>query len=148
VPERFGLQPEATRVRFSAEGVSVGLGRDYRAEELAERAADRAARGQPAERVDQAGTQLSDFHVQAGAIYREAVERVRELEREEPRGQHEAERSRNVTRSRGPVPRQDDRTGSASERRGAPDRDDGADARKGSTGPSGRLSRDDDDRSR
>jgi type IV secretion system T-DNA border endonuclease VirD2 len=28
--ERFGLQPEATLARFSAESVSVGLGRDYR----------------------------------------------------------------------------------------------------------------------
>ncbi len=145
--ERFGLQPEATLARFSAESVSVGLGRDYRAEELAERAADRAARGQPAERVDEAAAQLADFHARAGAIYREAVERVRELEREDPRGKSESER-REITRSRGEVPKADDRTGSESERRGEQGRDDGADARKGPARPSSRRSRDDDDRSR
>ena len=84
--ERFGLQPEATLARFSAETVSMGLGRDYRAEELAERAADRAARGQPAERVDEATAQLADFHRRAGTIYREAARRVREIERADPRG--------------------------------------------------------------
>lgn len=39
--ERFGLQPEATLVRFGGEAVSVGLGRDYRA-----RGAGRARGGQ------------------------------------------------------------------------------------------------------
>ncbi len=146
--ERFGLQPEATLARFSAESVSVGLGRDYRAEELAERAADRAARGQPVERVDAAAAQLADFHARAGAIYREAVERVRELERKDPRGTPESGRPRDVPRSRGEVARVDDRTGSESERRGEPARDDGTDARKGPARPSARRSRDDDDRSR
>src|SRR5690606_20302993 len=84
--ERFGLQPEATVARFAAETVSMGLGRDFRAEELAERAADRAARGQPAERVDEATAQLADFHSRAGTIYREAAERVRGIERDDPRG--------------------------------------------------------------
>src|SRR5690606_870641 len=46
----------------------------------------RAARGQPAERVDEATAQLADFHSRAGTIYREAAERVRGIERDDPRG--------------------------------------------------------------
>ena len=107
--ERFGLQPEATLARFSAETVSVGLGRDYRAEELAERAADRAARGQPAERVDEAAAQLADFHRRAGAIYREAAERLRDLEREDPRGEPEIGPAHDRARSRGQPQREEGR---------------------------------------
>ena len=145
--ERFGLQPEATLARFSAESVSVGLGRDYRAEELAERAADRAARGQPAERVDEAAAQLADFHAQAGTIYREAVERLRDLEREDLRGAPEAERAQDVPRSRDEVRQVEDRSDRDADRRRttAPERGDGADARKRPSRPAGRRGRDDDD---
>ena len=145
--ERFGLQPEATLARFSAESVSVGLGRDYRAEELAERAADRAARGQPAERVDEAAAQLADFHRRVGAVYREAVERLREIEREDPRHVPEAERPRDVPRSRGEVRQEGDSSGRVPEPRGGatPQRDDAFDPRKGPSRPTGRRGRDDDD---
>lgn len=141
--ERFGLQPEATLARFAAETVSTGLGRDYRAEELAERAADRAVRGQPAERVDEATAQVADFHRRAETIYREATERVREIEREDPRGASDLGSTRDVAGGRGqardgegratpPASRDDD----APEGRGKPER------------PGRRRGRDDDDRSR
>jgi type IV secretion system T-DNA border endonuclease VirD2 len=146
--ERFGLKPEATLARFSAESVSGGLGRDYRAEELAERAADRAARRQPAERVDEAAAQLADFHRRAGAIYRAAAERLRELEREDPRG--ELGTDRDGTRGRGGHQRQDDRASWGADRQGhaAPDRGEAPDARSKPSRPAGRRGRDDDDRSR
>lgn len=141
--ERFGLQPDATLARFAAETVSMGLGRDYRAEELAERAVDRAARGQPAERVDEATAQLADFHRRAGTIYREAAERVREIEREDPRGAPDLGSTRDAAGGRGqvrggeggatpPASRDDD----VPEGRGKPER------------PARRRERDDDDRSR
>lgn len=81
--ERVGLRPEAALARYAGESVSLGLGRDYRAEELAERAADRATRGAPAERVDVSMALIAAFHRQAGAVYRDAAERLRELERGE-----------------------------------------------------------------
>lgn len=144
---RFGLQPEATLARFSAESVSVGLGRDYRAEELAERAADRVARGQPAERVDEAAAQLADFHRRAGAVYREAVERLREMEREGSRGVADAERIPDAPRRRGEVRQEGDRSGRATEPRGGatPERDDASDPQKRPSRPAGRRGRDDDD---
>jgi len=131
--EQFGLQPEATLARFSAETVSVGLGRDYRAEELAERAADRAARSQPAERVEEASAQLADFHRLAGAIYREAAERLRDLE--------------DVARSRGQPRREEGQASRGADRHGdaVPDR---GDARGKPSRPTARRERDDDDRSR
>jgi hypothetical protein len=148
--ERFGLQPEATLARFSAESVSIGLGRDYRAEELAERAADRAARSQPAERVDEAAAQLADFHRRAGAIYREAAERLRDLEREDPRGQPEAGQAHDVARSRGQPRREEGRGSQEADRQGdaGPDRGDTPDTRGKPGRPAARRERDDDDRSR
>jgi len=144
--ERFGLQPEATLARFSSESVSVGLGRDYRAEELAERAGSRAARGQPAERVDEAAAQLADFHRRAGTIYGQAAERLRALERDDPRGAPEAEHKQDGLRNRGEVRQAGDRSGRAPEPRGgaAPERGEDAEARKGPR-PAGRRPRDDDD---
>ena len=139
--ERFGLQPEATLARFAVETVSMGLGRDYRAEELAERAADRAARGQPAERVDEATAQLADFHRRAGTIYREAAERLREIERADPRGAPVLGSTRDAAggparggegRAAPPAGRDDE----VPEGRGKPER------------PSRRRERDDNDRSR
>ena len=149
--ERFGLQPEATLARFSAETVSVGLGRDYRAEELAERAADRAARGQPAERVDEASAQLADFHRRAGAIYREAAERLRDLEREDPRGEPEIGPAHDRARSRGQPHREEGQTGrTVDPRQGdvAPDRGDAPDLRSKPPRPAARRERDDDEWSR
>jgi len=149
--ERFGLQPEATLARYSAETVSVGLGRDYRAEELAERAADRVARNQPAERVDEASAQLADFHRRAGAIYREAAERLRDLEREDPRGEPEIGPAHDRARSRGQPHREEGRAGRAADpRQGdvAPDRGDGPDSRSKPTRPAARRERDDDEWSR
>ena len=148
--ERFGLQPEATLARFAAETVSVGLGRDYRAEELAERAADRAARGQSAERVDEAAAQLADFHRRAGAIYREAAERLRDLEREEPRGEPETRGTRDVARGRGDIGREEGSAGREADRQGdaAPGRGEAPEARSKPSRPAGRRERDDDDRSR
>jgi hypothetical protein len=142
--ERFGLQPEATLTRFSAETVSVGLGRDYRAEELTERATDRATRGQPAERVDEAAAQLGEFHRRAGAIYREAVERLRDLEREDPRGEPEIGPAHDRDRSRGQATRE------AGPRQGnvAPDRGDAPEPRSKPTRPAARRERDDDEWSR
>jgi len=148
--EWFGLQPEATLARFSAESVSVGLGRDYRAEELAERAADRAVRGQPAERVDEAAAQLADFHRRAGAIYREAAERLRDLERQDPRGEPETRGARDVARGRGELRREEGSADRDADRQGdaAPDRGEAPDARSKPSRPAGRRERDDDDRSR
>ena len=139
--ERFGLQPEATLARFAVETVSMGLGRDYRAEELSERAGTRVARGQPAERVDEATAQLADFHRRAVTIYREAAERVREIEREGPRGAPDLGPTRDAAsgparggegRAAPPAGRGDD----TPEGRGKPER------------PGRRRERDDDDRSR
>lgn len=94
--ERVGLQPEAALARYAGESVSLGLGRDYRAEELAERAADRAARGAPAERVDVSMALIAAFHHQVEAIYRDAAERMRKLERRDARGQAEAGMARDA----------------------------------------------------
>lgn len=140
--ERFGLQPEATLARFAAETVSVGLGRDYRAEELAERAADREARRQPAEQVDEATAQLADFHRRAGAIYREAAERVREIEREDPRGAPDLGSTRDAAGGRGQVRGGE---GGATPSAG---HDDASDGRGKPERPGRRRERDDDDRSR
>ena len=141
--ERFGLQPEATLARFAAETVSVGLGRDYRAEELAERAADRETRGQPAERVDEATAQLADFHRRAGTIYREAAERVREIEREDPRGAPGLGSTRDAAGGRGRV-----RGGEGSATPSAGRDDDMPEGRSKPERPGRRRERDDDDRSR
>ena len=149
--ERFGLQPEATLARFSAESVSVGLGRDYRAEELAERAADRAARGQPAERVDEAAAQLADFHRRAGAIYREAAERLRDLEREDPRGEPETRAdARRRPRSRRAAARGGTRRSGGRSRRAMRRLIVAKRPTRGASrpGPPRRRERDDDDRSR
>jgi type IV secretion system T-DNA border endonuclease VirD2 len=150
--ERFGLQPEATLARFATETVSIGLGRDYRAEELAERAADRVARGQPAERVDEASGQLAEFHRRAGAIYREAAERLRDLARADPRGEPEIDVARDVARSRGQPRREEGRVSQEADPRqanGADGRGETSDERSKSARPaSPRRKRDDDDRSR
>jgi hypothetical protein len=140
--ERFGLQPEATLARFAAETVSVGLGRDYRAEELAERASDRAARGQSAERVDEATAQLADFHRRAGTIYREAAERVREIEREDPRGAPDLGSTRDAAGGRGQARGGEVRAAPASRD------DDAPEGRSKPERPGRRRERDDDDRSR
>lgn len=140
--ERFGLQPEATLARFAAETVSVGLGRDYRAEELAERAADRVARGDPVERVDEAAAQLADFHAQAGTIYREAAERVRELERADPRAP-DLGSTRDAAGGRGQA-----RGGEGRATPSAGRDDDVPDGRGKPARPGRRRERDDDDRSR
>ena len=141
--ERFGLQPEATLARFAAETVSVGLGRDYRAEDLAERAADRAARSQPAERVDEATAQLADFHRRASTIYREAAERVREIEREDPLGASDLGSTRGAAGGRGQA-----RGGEGRATPRASRDDDAPDGRDKPERPSRRRERDDDDRSR
>jgi hypothetical protein len=149
--ERLGLQPEATLARFSAETVSVGLGRDYRAEEHAERAADRVARDQPSERVDEASAQLADFHRRASAIYREAAERLRDLEREGPRGELEAGPAHDVARSRGQQRREEGRSSQDTDRQGnaaVPDLGDTPDTRGKPARSAARRERDDDDRSR
>lgn len=141
--ERFGLQPEATLARFAAGTVSMGLGRDYRAEELAERAADRMARGQPAERVDEATAQLADFHRRVGTIYREAAERVREIEREDPRGAPDLGTTRDAVGGRGQA-----RGGEGGARPSAGRDDDVPEGRGKPERPGRRRDRDDDDRSR
>jgi type IV secretion system T-DNA border endonuclease VirD2 len=82
--ERFALSPDAALARYAGPGVSLGLGRDYRAEELAERAAGLAAQGAPPEREAEAAAQIADFHRHAAAVYREAGARLREIERERP----------------------------------------------------------------
>ena len=136
--ERFGLQPAATLARFSAEAVSIGLGRDYRAEELAERASDRAARGQPAERVDEATVQIAEFHRRAAVIYREAAERLREIEREDPRGVPEIGSTRDAAGGQGQA-----RSSPAAARE-----NDGPDGQGTPGRPVRPRERDDDDRSR
>ena len=150
--ERVGLQPEAALARYAGESVSLGLGRDYRAEELAERAADRATRGAPAERVDVSMALIAAFHHQVGAIYRDAAERLRKLERGDARSQAEAGMARDAgvadrrgpheeTRSRAPDP---GRTAGAASRADEPEVD-----RANPPRPSPRRrERDDDDRSR
>lgn len=149
--ERFGLQPKATLVRFGGEAVSVGLGRDYRAEELAERAADRAARGEPAERVDEATAQLAEFHRRAGTVYREGAERLRALERRDLRGEPDVGAGRDVAGGR---PAREaggrDRASDAGRREAAsPGRDEPSAKRPDPRRPVGRRrDRDDDDRSR
>lgn len=82
--ERFALSPDATLARYAGPGVSLGLGRDYRAEELAERAAGLAAHGAPPERAAEAAAQIADFHRHAAAVYREAGARLREIAPERP----------------------------------------------------------------
>lgn len=141
--ERFGLQPEAALARFAAETVSVGLGRDYRAEELAERAADRAARGEPAERVDAAMAQLTDFHRRAGAIYRAATERLRELERGDPRDAPAVGSPRDAAGGRGQPHSGAGRAGPV-----AGGEDDAPEGQGRPARPARRRERDDDDRSR
>ncbi|PZQ46295.1 MAG: hypothetical protein DI556_20690 [Rhodovulum sulfidophilum] len=83
---RHDLGLETTSARHAAGAVSLGLGRDYRALELAERAASRAARGEVPEAPERAEAELDAFHRAARTIYREAAERLRMLERarEEP----------------------------------------------------------------
>jgi hypothetical protein len=149
--ERVGLRPEAALARYAGESVSLGLGRDYRAEELAERAADRAARGAPAERVDVSMALIAAFHHQVGAVYRDAAERLREFERGDARGQADASVARDAgiadrggpgeeTRSRAPDP---GRTAGVAPRADEPEVDRAAPQR-----PRPRRERDDDDRSR
>jgi type IV secretion system T-DNA border endonuclease VirD2 len=111
--ERFGIQPEAAVARYGDEGVSLGLGRDYRAQELAERAADREARGERAETLAEANAGVADFHQQAGAVYRDAAERLREIERlretERERGSPEASRvDPAVSRGAEPTPEREE----------------------------------------
>lgn len=124
--ERYDLDPAASVARHAAPVISQGLGADYRVQEMAERAAGRAAHGEKPEDSNEAVMALSDFHARANAIYRDAAERMRELERDEPRG---------------------DRAGTLRDIRGetrAPERDDAPSPERPA---SGRV-RDNDDRSR
>ena len=146
--EQYGLQPEATVARFAADTVSRGLGRDYQADEMVERAAARAARGQPTERVDETAAQLADFHRRAVAIYREATERLRDLEREPPRGEPEIGLAQDVARGRGQPRREEGREADPRQGNVAPDRGAAPDPRSGRSRPAKGRTRDDDEWSR
>ncbi len=77
--ERYGLRPEAAVARHDQQAVSLGLGRDYRAQELAERAETRIARGERTESLAEANAAITRFHREVAHIHREAREHMREV---------------------------------------------------------------------
>jgi type IV secretion system T-DNA border endonuclease VirD2 len=85
--ERFDLDPAASVARYAAERVSLGLGRDYRRQEIIERQERRAALGKPEERPEEANGRILAFQAQARAIYRDAAERARDHAEEVARDQ-------------------------------------------------------------
>ncbi|TPE47893.1 relaxase/mobilization nuclease domain-containing protein [Amaricoccus solimangrovi] len=142
--ERFDLDPAASVARHGAERVSLGLGQDYRTQEIIERQLRRDALDKPYERPEVTNDQLLAFHAEARAIYREAEIRGRDPAGELSRDRQEAVRDAATS----PSQRREDR---------APTRGDNArniepptPSREASTEPPARpvRARDDDERSR
>lgn len=104
--ERFGLDPAASVGRYASETVSLGLGQDYRFQEINERLERRAALGQPDERPEETNNQILAFHAEARAIYRDAAERARDRAGEATRDPAVTERELGASATR----RRDDPT--------------------------------------
>ncbi len=98
VARRYGMDPEATLIRYGAASVSLGLGVDYQREERRERLAK-----EPGEDPERRDRMLAEFRDRVGKIYSEAVERLRAHERTDPRGEEERDPRNEITprRSRG-----------------------------------------------
>ena len=124
--------------------VSLGLGQDYRFQEILERQLRRDALGKPDERPEVTNDRILAFHAEARAIYRDTETRARQHANELSRDRPEAARGAEAS----PGQCRDDRTRVRDE--DARRLETPAPARETPTEPPARpvRSRDDDERSR